>query len=509
MTYIKCLKCGTENPPNSNNCKMCGANLESNKESVIPDSRIVYVIADTLDDAVLAEGESFEDYCVRIDETAPYGRDPKGVAHLFPVENKNMFAYREGMEYRCDWGGFRKSGLGWKLNPTFFLALVLILPTMLAYPIVYLIFTGSINIFLRSLLDSTILWSPYLLIVVLLTELFKYGSLKLEKLLKPYGEEHESVKLLFKDELEFLKFSKKFFNSVFSYKWMYLGVIGFIFFMGYAVIGLFDMELFRKNILAPIPEWTRFLVIPGNLAQGLIVFTIFSFIGAIFYGLFRIGNLGSDRSKLSISKFGEMILSINHMVAESQIKKTKLSDAETKLDISGRTFYEFQRGNRKIGEFLFNIAAFLIFISVLLGVLIWVAQMFNLIPEAQKANLKLFTLATAIFGIFSISIFIFPQLKIHRFLKKYKYYLIDTFSSLCSRLEYLYFEGIIHPSMLTKIDSEWKTRQDILEDINLIKEFIEEIKAYGTWSYDFPEILKLLVVAGSTIIPLILTFVKF
>ena len=42
--------------------------------------------------------------------------------------------------------------------------------------------------------------------------------------------------------------------------------------------------------------------------------------------------------------------------------------------------------------------------------------------------------------------------------------------------------------------------------MNFIKQKSEEVKGYGTWSYDFPEVLKLILVVASTLIPIILPF---
>lgn len=466
-----------------------------------------------LSEVELADGETFEQYVERIDKNAPFGRDPNGIAHLFPMgKHKGEVAYRPGMKPHSDWAGlekFKKSGIIWDLNPTFLIGLMLFLPMIIGLPIIYLIYTGDFNIFMASLRQEAVTWSAYLIFILVFHIVLKYSSVKLESLLKPYGKDYESIKLLFKDELEYLKFSKKFFNSVYNMKWILPGAFVSIIFLATNLPNALNVELWNSGLFTPIPDWSRFLLIPAFLGMGIIILFLIGFVSVIICGLFLIANLGSDRSKLSITKFGEMILSINNMVAEAQIKKLKISNMESQLNISGRTFYEFQRANRKIGEFLFNVAALLIFISVLFGILLWLAQSLNLLPEGQKESTSIIALIITIFGILSFAIFLLPQLKVHSFLKKFKYYLVDLFASLTARFEYLYFEAMIHPDLLQRIDENWKSRKDILKDIHILRNIIEEIKNYGTWSYDFPEILKLLAVAGSTGIPIILSFVKF
>jgi len=536
MSYFECPHCKAFNPIKVKRCIRCNASFEEEEDiSEIIDSRIVYIIASTMDEAQLAIGESFEKYNKRIDVTAPYGRDKNGLAHLFPLEknHENEVAYREDMIPKSDYYGLEmfkraerpksgkkgflskleNSGLFWDLNPTMYIGFFLFLPYIIGLPLLYLFLYNDMDLFWITLQETVVLGGPFLLMVYLFHIIISYSSRKLESLLKPYGAEHEAVKLLFIDELEFLKFSKKLFNRVYSMKWMIIGAIAAILYLGYFIVSVFmDLDAFRSELPAELPNLAFYIALFVIFLYNVGIAAIFAFVlalfPAIFYGLFIMGNLGKDRSKLSITKFGDMISTINERITEAQLKKRDLSDLHRKLDISGRTYYEFQRANRKIGEFLFNIAALFIFISVFYGILIWIANIFNLIPKNLKGNLQAFTIATTVFGFLSFALFLLPQLKIHKFLKDFKYTLIDNYSSFVSRLEYLYFESYIHPEILEKVDINWKSRMDILEDINLIKSLIEEAKGYGTWSYDFPEVIKIVAVAASTTIPAFLSLIE-
>nr|MDO8083183.1 hypothetical protein [Candidatus Sigynarchaeum springense] len=241
------------------------------------------------------------------------------------------------------------------------------------------------------------------------------------------------------------------------------------------------------------------------MGLALFVMLLVAFLALVFVGLFKIGQLSEDRKSLSIYKFATMIALINEKITEAQLNKKNISDLIKDLDVTGKTYFEFQRGNRKIGEFLFNIAAFLIMICVGAAIVIWLLNLFNILPEALSAQISLWIALLGIVGILSLSIFIFPQLNLHKYLKEFKYSLIDSFSTLLSRLQFLYYESMVAPGVLLQIDRNWEKREDLLTDLNFIKETIAEVKSYGTWSYDFPEITKMVVLALSPIIPIVLS----
>ena len=146
-------------------------------------------------------------------------------------------------------------------------------------------------------------------------------------------------------------------------------------------------------------------------------------------------------------------------------------------------------------------------ICITAGIVLWMSDLANILPESFSSNITIIYVVIFAFGILSLGIFLFPQISIHRFLKRFKYKLIDKFSSLAARLEFVYFESMMKPTILRTIDKNWESRKDVLEDINNIKEMVNDVKGYGTWSYDFPEIIKLIVVVAATGIPLILPLI--
>ncbi len=457
-------------------------------------------------DPKLKDGEFFEDYVKKIDETAPYGKDPNGIAHLFPMgKYVNDSAWREEMGYRSDWTKIRTTGIGTKLYITVIFALIFFLPIMLGLPLVYLIYSGSIEMFFVSLYQEMFTYLPLIFIGLVLTKLIGYTHKRIDEIMKPYGKEHNSVKLLFCNDLEYLKFSKRLLNKIMSLKWVYLGSIFFVIYQIIGLITVIDINSWKASYLTPIPDWSRFLIIPANIGIGLVIFLIATFLFAIIYGLFKMGDLGSDRTILSVTRYSDTIKSITDMLGDAQLKKIKLSESTKKFDATGKSFYEFQRGNRKIGELLFNITTYLILSGIIIGLIFWISEAFYIVPEDLELYSMSFSIGIAIFVVLSFGLFFFPQWRIHKFLRKMKYSLIDSFTSLVSRLEYIYFEAIIHPDILIMIDEKWKSRKILLEDIKVIRVVVEKIKSYGTWSYDFPEVMKMVFVSLSTIIPIILS----
>lgn len=467
------------------------------------------------------KGETFEAYVKRIDnlDDPPYGyhldQDGKRTAHLFHMRHKSdkvKLGWREGMEYRSDWTSIRKSGIGTKLSLTLLLIAIFFLPVIIGIPLIYLITTGSIDFFLESLLHETITYLTYILIAIFLTLLIKYSMNRVDEIVKPYGKDHNSIKVLFKDDLEYLKFSRNLTYDILSFKCFVLGGVGFFTYLIYGFISLFAFQNWKAGLLAPIPGWVQFLYIIPTIGIALVIFLALTFMGAIFYALFRIGDLGSNYKILSISIYKDLINSIEKIVSHAQINTENLADirkkfgeeGENTLGFSGRTFYEFQRGNRKIGEFIFNVTSFLILFSILFGILIWTATTLNIIPPHLNTAANIFAIGTIIFVIISFCIFFFPQLRVHRFLKETKDDLIDSFTALISRLHYIYLQALVKPEILSQIDENWQSRQDLLNEIKFIKEYIKEISGAGTWSYDFPAVIKIVIVALSTTIPVLL-----
>jgi hypothetical protein len=457
------------------------------------------------------KNESFKGYVERIDKEKPWGVDPEGNPHLMPPVNSDHVAYRPNMEYRGDWSTFVLTGIGWKLHPTATVLVLLILPNMIVQSLIIIaLFPGRQDVAMNALFMNMSLVLPLCLLIIVAVKLINYCFVGIDDLVKPYGKGASAIKMLFKDELEYLKWGKKLLSQLFDKKMFSLGIIAGVGVLGYHVISDFVLGTFDAiNAAAfpetPLPSWTIFPATIMYLGLALFAMLLTGFLALVLVGLFKIGKLAEDRRNLSIYKFSTMIAIINEKITEAQLTKGSISKLVTELDVSGKTYFEFQRGNRKIGEFLFNIAAFLILICVGGAMVIFFLIIFNVLPDATAGGLYVWIGILGSVGMLSLGIFIFPQLNLHKYLKDFKYSLVDSFATLLSRLQYLFFESMVAPDILEKLDKNWKNREGLLHDIEFIKGTVEEVKKYGTWSYDFPEVMKLLVVAISPIIPILLS----
>ena len=458
----------------------------------------------------LKKDESMEEYIKRMDETKPYGVGFKGKACLFPQKNKFPSYYcavRPDMPYQGDWSAFRKTGIGWKLNPTLYIAFFFFFLPILGYPLFYLLY-GYPELFWEVFWERFLLNMPFIIIVTFLTKLIGYIISTIDDLIKPYGKKKDPIQLLFIDELEYYKFTYKFSEKAYNGWWFIIGFLGFVSVLIFDIYSLFNINSYRETLLAPIPDWTIILEFIKYIGIGFVIFQLIMFFVAIIYGLFYIGNLGADPEVLSINEYNKMISSIINRVSEALKNKTKISESETELELYGRTFYEFQRGNRIIGEFLFNISIMLILFSLAFEIGVWLIYIFQLTQGVLSQWFFIFSILSFVFICLSIGIFILPQIYIHGLLKKFKNNLIDYFSIFASRLEYLYYESMINHHFLS-IVGEWNSRKDLLKDIERIEKKIEKIKDYGTWSYDFPGKIRNVIFVGlSPIIPFIQPFLE-
>ena len=205
--------------------------------------------------------------------------------------------------------------------------------------------------------------------------------------------------------------------------------------------------------------------------------------------------LGRDPISLSITQYKNMLTSIIEYVIdafdyhENQNLQAK-KHHEFKIKFVGKTYFEFQRANRVIGEFLFRIAVSIILFLIVFQVLISVILIFNFIQISLVLfYFNMFTILAVILIFVSVLIFIFPQFYIHGKLKEFKNDLIDVYYTLASRLEYLYYASMINQDIL-KDKAEWDSRRAILKDISRLESNIEMVRSFGTWSYDFPNKIK-------------------
>jgi len=441
----------------------------------------------------LNDEETFNDYVKKREEDKKYGVDFRRIVKLVPQKPLHH-AWRFDTAPREDWSPFRKTGIGWKLKPTLILAAIFFGIPLIAYPLSYLT-SGYHEFACVSFWNDFWLYLFFTIFTLFLTKLISYSLNKFDNFLRPYGEEKKKIMNLFTDELEFVKFSVRSYEKIYSAWWIYFGFIGFLAKLIFDIVLLSNLPLYLDMLLVPLPEWTIAFNFMRNLGIDLIIFQMITFFGALIYGLSHLGSLGHDPISLSITQYKKMLTSIIENVInafdhhENQ-KQQAEKKPQPKIQFVGKTYFEFQRANRMIGEFLFNTALLIILFLIFFQVSISVILSLNFIQSSLV--LFYFTLFSilAIFLIFtSVVIFIFPQLYIHRILKEFKNNIIDVYYTLASRLEYLYYASMINQDIL-KDKAEWDSRRAILKDISRLESNIEMVKSFGTWSYDFPNKIK-------------------
>ncbi|MHA1821909.1 MAG: hypothetical protein ACTSVC_15660 [Promethearchaeota archaeon] len=471
-----------------------------------------------VDQVKVPEGVKFSEYVLYCDKYFPFGKDKLGRAYLFPQTSE--VAHRMDLkfiqerdnkgriikEYGEDWTGLRRSGIGWKLNPTIYIALFFFLPTMIISPILYTIYNRP-DLIPEVMLIEVLGNIPFFLVALYLVKLINYCFKSFDELLKPYGNKSYSFRVLWKDDLEYLKFESSFFEKTYNNTWMIFGLIIFIIFLASGFQSYYLRPENYHPVQNAIPKWTRWFTLFNSIGIGLVIFLTVTFLFATIKGLFTLAQLSRDRTNLSIWGYKEMIDNINYKLNLVQTEKVSLIDNQFQFRFRGKTFYEFQRGNRRIGELLFNIASYLVLLSIIGGVALFFFTNVGIIEKYFELSSGWLYIAVTTMGISSFLLFIFPQINLHRFLRNFKYELIDKFSEMKSRFEFIYYDCLVHPEFLSTINPTWNSLNDIQNMLDLSDTMINEIKKYGTWSYDFPEIIKVVGVALSTFIPIVLQLI--
>lgn len=449
----------------------------------------------------LDKDETFDEYVKKREKDKKYKVDIRGTVKLIP-QKKFHYAWRFDTAPREDWSPFRKTGIGWKLKPTIIIAIIFFGIPLIAYPLLYLGF-GYPQFVWVAFWNDCWLYLFFAIFTIFLTKLIGYSLNKFDSFLRPYGEDRDKIVTLFTDKLEFVKFSVRSYEKIYSAWWIYFGFFGFIIKLIYDIILLNNISLYLDMLLAPLPEWTIYFNFIRNIGIDLIIFQTITFFGALIYGLFHLGSLGYNPVSLSITQYKKMLTSIieevidafnYHKTYEPEVIKEEFDpykeDSKKKIKFAGKTYFEFQRANRMIGEFLFNIAISIIIFFILFEISIGVINSLNFIQSSLVIfYFNTFTILAIILIFTSVLIFILPQLYIHKILKEFKNELIDIYYTLASRLEYLYYASMLDEEILSD-KAEWDSRRAILDDISRLEKNIENVKTFGSWSYDFPNKIK-------------------
>jgi hypothetical protein len=284
---------------------------------------------------------------------------------------------------------------------------------------------------------------------------------------KLFSYENKKFSGLFLNYNEYETFRNKFYRALHSKKEIIV-IILLIGGMGYFMIsGFFNANIYSIIYIAGyiIGQILWILVFVG-LASGLYyVFTV-------FYYFFKF----VPRDKLSIKPYLEWFDDI----VDSQ--KVKSRDFKT-------TLYSFQHDTRIIGAFLFSFFFKVIILLVIADFAIYLPAL--IFPEISTV----FAIAWLPGTLVMVLLFILIQFRIHSILKETKEDVLDGLTNLYNAFKLDLYQ-IFN-------DKNWEYQKGIMDQISFIKEEIAEIKKMGTWTYDFPAILKMVGAALVTLIPLL------
>jgi hypothetical protein len=177
----------------------------------------------------------------------------------------------------------------------------------------------------------------------------------------------------------------------------------------------------------------------------------------------------------------------------SHVKNLKnLFDGSMKPMDNEVTYYLFQKDVRVIGNLLFWICLRAIIVSILASFIYFIGIIFGN-PFGAYLSLWVF------FSLFFIFLFIFAQLSIHYTLVEAKKDTLQVLYGLYNNLKVKSFR--ILGTLREKRSSE---ELNLFENMEFFERQILQTEKMGTYSYDFPELFKLVAVAFTTVIPLIL-----
>ncbi|MFX1570472.1 MAG: hypothetical protein ACFFCV_19200 [Promethearchaeota archaeon] len=156
------------------------------------------------------------------------------------------------------------------------------------------------------------------------------------------------------------------------------------------------------------------------------------------------------------------------------------------------TLYSFQNNTRVIGKFLFVFFFKFIFLLVCADLVVYLPSFFFPIDTGAAIYWVPGTMALVIF-------FVLSQYRIHSILKNAKENVIDGLNDLYNRFKQKLYQIFY--------EKDWEEKKGLMDQISFIQDELQEIKKMGTWTYDFPAILKMIATALITLIPLVLEYI--
>jgi hypothetical protein len=281
----------------------------------------------------------------------------------------------------------------------------------------------------------------------------------------------EKFRKLFLDEDSFNQYKTKFYKSIHSPK-EYIIIIPFLLSQIIGFTRAFNEPTFLSVIyvVGQVMESIAFYIAVVSLGS------IAYYVIMVFYRFFIfVGN-----EKLSLKKYLDWFKNV--------INNSTIEDPKN-LQV---TLYSFQNNTRVIGKYLFIFFFKFIILLVCADFVVYIPSFFLPIDTGAAIYWVPGTMVL-------VALFVLAQVRIHTILKFAKEKVIDGLNDFYNKFKLQLYHMFY--------ERNWEEKKGLMDQVSFIQDELEEISKMGTWTYDFPAILKMIGAALITIIPLILEYV--
>ena len=348
---------------------------------------------------------------------------------------------------------------------------------------------------MQQAVEDFILYFLVFILIIILFLYIKYTVRQLDKLFLEKGENSKYMQNLFAEKSFYIKFCQELYSKSFS---KYIVIVALV--ISLTWVGVFlPWSDFRQNLIGLGGTnfiwsfWGDFFLIFIWLLVGATIFLVLLILTVLLRGLTLIKGIIRDRENLAITVF-------LHNLRAFLFDKDKEKMVKNKNSAS---YFGFQESNRYIGEFLFKITGFLILFLVLISSTIAILYNVLTISATMQGTFFWAMILVFIFGMITIILFIYPQIEVHNFLKSYKQEIIDLLNLKIEEVSAVFLLSFNKAVDIKAINPKWSTTQDLIDEVEMLMMYEDQMERMGTWSYDFPEVFKLLAVALAPLIPIL------
>nr|MDO8085419.1 hypothetical protein [Candidatus Sigynarchaeum springense] len=161
-------------------------------------------------------------------------------------------------------------------------------------------------------------------------------------------------------------------------------------------------------------------------------------------------------------------------------------------------FSEFEKMMRAVGMLLYDICLRLLFVGIAMSIILMIFWTILGIPILATMALSIAILVVV------LMLFMIPQFKVHELLADVKEKMTFGFKRIFDNVTLEYLTVIKMHKPFEKFGS-WENKEDMRDDIEMLRDIYEDIEAVSTWTFNFPAVFKLI---GAGIAPIALAIVQ-